>query len=80
MYQVKKRNGKTTEFNIAKIANAIEHAFDACEKQYNKDVLDLLALKVTSVHPAIVVACRALHHITIQQRPQKRHLQDMVVS
>ena len=48
MYQVKKRNGKTTEFNIAKIANAIEHAFDACEKQYNKDVLDLLALKVTS--------------------------------
>ena len=48
MYQVKKRNGKTAEFNIAKITNAIEHAFDACEKQYNKDVLDLLALKVTS--------------------------------
>ncbi len=48
MYQVKKRNGKIAEFNIAKITNAIEHAFDACEKQYNKDVLDLLALKVTS--------------------------------
>ena len=48
MYQVKKRNGKVAEFNIAKITNAIEHAFDACEKQYNKDVLDLLALKVTS--------------------------------
>lgn len=48
MYQVKKRNGKISEFNIAKITNAIEHAFDACEKQYNKDVLDLLALKVTS--------------------------------
>ena len=48
MYQVKKRNGKIAEFNIAKITNAIEHAFDACEKQYNKDVLDLLALKVTA--------------------------------
>ncbi len=48
MYQVKKRNGKVAEFNIAKIANAIEHAFDACEKQYNKDVLDFLALKVTA--------------------------------
>ncbi len=48
MYQVKKRNGKVAEFNIAKISNAIEHAFDACEKQYNRDVLDFLALKVTA--------------------------------
>ncbi len=48
MYQVKKRNGKVTEFNIAKIANAIEHAFDAKEVQYNKDVIDFLALKVTA--------------------------------
>ncbi len=48
MYQVKKRNGKITEFNIAKIANAIEHAFDAKETQYNKDVIDFLALKVTA--------------------------------
>ena len=48
MYQVKKRNGKITEFNIAKIANAIEHAFEAKDAQYNKDVIDFLALKVTA--------------------------------
>ena len=48
MYQVKKRNGKITEFNIAKIANAIESAFEAKDTQYNKDVIDFLALKVTA--------------------------------
>ncbi len=48
MYQVKKRNGKITEFNIAKISNAIEHAFEAKDTQYNKDVIDFLALKVTA--------------------------------
>jgi len=48
MYQVVKRDGKVTEFNISKIANAIKAAFDAKDKQYNSDVIDFLALKVTA--------------------------------
>ena len=48
MYDVIKRDGKIANFNLAKIANAIKMAFDACEKQYNQDVIDFLALKVTA--------------------------------
>ncbi|MBE6912748.1 MAG: ribonucleoside triphosphate reductase, partial [Ruminococcaceae bacterium] len=48
MYQVIKRDGKTVNFNLSKISNAITQAFDACDKQYNADIIDFLALKVTS--------------------------------
>jgi len=48
MYQVIKRDGKITEFSISKIANAIKKAFDAQNKQYNQDIIDFLALKVTA--------------------------------
>ncbi|MFA7099237.1 MAG: anaerobic ribonucleoside-triphosphate reductase, partial [Eubacteriales bacterium] len=48
MYQVVKRDGKIAEFNISKIAHAISLAFDAKQKQYNADIIDFLALKVTS--------------------------------
>ena len=48
MYQVRKRDGKITNFDISKISVAIAKAFDALEKQYNNDIIDLLALKVTS--------------------------------
>ncbi len=48
MYQVVKRDGKVSEFNISKIAGAIKAAFDAKDKQYNSDVIDFLALKVTA--------------------------------
>jgi len=48
MYQVIKRDGSIVEFSITKIANAIQKAFDAQEKQYNPDIIDFLALKVTS--------------------------------
>lgn len=48
MYQVVKRDGKITDFNISKIAGAIQAAFDAQDKKYNKDVIDFLALKVTA--------------------------------
>jgi len=48
MYQVAKRDGKTVNFNLSKISNAIMQAFDACDKQYNSDIIDFLALKVTS--------------------------------
>ena len=48
MYQVIKRDGKTVEFDIAKIAKAIKQAFEACNKQYNDNIIDFLALKVTA--------------------------------
>ncbi len=48
MYNVIKRDGKMVKFDLSKISGAIKQAFDACEKQYNDDVIDFLALKVTA--------------------------------
>ena len=48
MYQVKKRNGETVSYDIAKISNAIKKAFDALEKNYTDNIIDFLALKVTA--------------------------------
>ncbi len=48
MYQVVKRNGVVVPFDISKISAAIIKAFDALSKQCNADIIDLLALKVTS--------------------------------
>ena len=38
MYQVIKRDGKISEFDIAKISNAIQKAFDAVERQYHPSI------------------------------------------
>ena len=55
MYRVNKRDGKVTDFDISKISKAIQKAFDACERQYNDNIIDFLALKVTSeFEPKIV--------------------------
>lgn len=48
MYQVAKRDGKIAEFNLVKISEAIRKAFEAQEKNYNQDIIDMLALKVTA--------------------------------
>ena len=48
MYQVCKRDGQIADFALAKISVAIEKAFQAQEKEYNQDIIDLLALKVTA--------------------------------
>ncbi len=48
MYNVIKRDGKTVAFDLSKISGAIKQAFDACNRQYNQDVIDFLALKVTA--------------------------------
>ena len=48
MYNVVKRDGKLVNFDIQKISDAIKQAFDACQKAYNQDVIDFLALKVTA--------------------------------
>lgn len=48
MYKVVKRDGEIREFDISKISGAIKKAFDAQNMQYNDDVIDLLALRVTA--------------------------------
>ncbi|MBE6660652.1 MAG: ribonucleoside triphosphate reductase [Ruminococcaceae bacterium] len=48
MYSVLKRNGKTVDFDLSKISNAIMQAFDACKIQHHPDVIDFLVLKVTA--------------------------------
>ena len=48
MYNVVKRDGKIANFDVKKIADAITQAFEACNKQFNPDIIDFLALKVTA--------------------------------
>ncbi len=48
MYNVVKRDGKLVNFDIQKISDAIKQAFEACQKDFNQDIIDFLALKVTA--------------------------------
>ncbi|MBE6927962.1 MAG: ribonucleoside triphosphate reductase [Ruminococcaceae bacterium] len=48
MFQVIKRNDKTVDFDITKIAEAIRKAFIAKDKEFNDSIIDFLALKVTA--------------------------------
>ena len=48
MYNVVKRDGKLVNFDLGKISEAIQSAFEACQRQYNQDIIDFLALKVTA--------------------------------
>ena len=48
MFNVVKRDGEIAEFTLKKISDAISKAFNATEKLYNEDIINLLALRVTS--------------------------------
>ena len=48
MYQVTKRDGEIAEFDLSKISVAITKAFEAQDKQYHPNIIDLLTLKVTA--------------------------------
>ena len=48
VFQVIKREGEVTDFTLTKISDAIMKAFNATDGQYNNDVVDLLALRVTA--------------------------------
>ena len=48
MYYVVKRDGKEVPFDIKKISLAIEKAFTSIEKEYDENIVDFIALKVTS--------------------------------
>ncbi len=48
MFQVVKRDGEIADFTLTKINDAIMKAFNATDMQYNNDIIDLLALRVTA--------------------------------
>ena len=48
MFQVIKRDGEVADFTLTKINDAIMKAFNATNMQYNNDIIDLLALRVTA--------------------------------
>ena len=48
MYHVVKRDGSIVDFNIDKIKVAIIKAFEATNKEYDENVIDFIALKVTA--------------------------------
>ena len=48
MYYVVKRDGKEVSFDIKKISLAIEKAFKSIDKEYDENIVDFIALKVTS--------------------------------
>ncbi|MCI8966152.1 MAG: ribonucleoside triphosphate reductase [Lachnospiraceae bacterium] len=48
MFSVIKRDGSDAVFCLDKIAGAVIKAFDATQMQYDQDIIDLLALRVTA--------------------------------
>ena len=48
MFEVVKRDGEITEFNLGKINDAIAKAFDATQMSYNDDIIGLLSLRVSA--------------------------------
>ena len=48
MYSIVKRNGKVVDFELKKISSAMIKAFEAQNKNYHPDVINMLALQVTA--------------------------------
>lgn len=48
MFNVLKRDGEITSFNLQKIKDAVIKAFVATEKTYTDDIMDILVLRVTA--------------------------------
>ncbi|MCQ2502995.1 MAG: ribonucleoside triphosphate reductase [Saccharofermentans sp.] len=48
MYQIVKRDGKVVNFDLTKISGAIEKAFVAQNREYNSQIIDMLALNAVS--------------------------------
>ena len=58
MYNVKNRDGKIVKFEIERIKKALIEALDATDTPYNEDIVDFMALKVTSDYqPKVVDGC-----------------------
>ena len=48
MYKVRKRDNSLVDFDLSKISDAMVQAFEAQNRQYNMNIIDFLALKVTA--------------------------------
>lgn len=48
MYQVVKRDGRQVDFDLSRIASAIQKAFEATKMPYDKDIIRMLTLQVTA--------------------------------
>ncbi|MCF0262415.1 MAG: ribonucleoside triphosphate reductase [Sphaerochaetaceae bacterium] len=48
MYSVVKRDGSKVNFDIKKIAVAIQKAFESINREFDENIIDFIALKVTS--------------------------------
>ena len=48
MIQVIKRDGEVGKFNLSKISSAITKAFEATNKNFTEDIINLLSLRVTA--------------------------------
>ena len=48
MFKVEKRDGKIADFQVAKVGEAIGKAFEANEKQYSPEMIDMISLHVTA--------------------------------
>jgi len=48
MYTIVKRDGKEVDFDLSKISSAIEKAFIAQNRNYNKQMIDLLAMNAVA--------------------------------
>lgn len=48
MFKVVKRDGEIADFDLMKVFNAIAKAFNATQKNYNDDIINLLSLRVTA--------------------------------
>ena len=55
MYRVTKRDGRTVDFNLTRIANAITKAFEATQMPYTPDIINLLSLQVTADYAGKIV-------------------------
>ena len=70
MFGVIKRDGAMSDFNLTKINDAIMKAFNATEVQYNNDIVDLLALRVTADFQS-KIENNGIHVETIQDSVEK---------
>jgi anaerobic ribonucleoside-triphosphate reductase len=48
MFEVIKRNGETADFDLQKISKALEKAFQAADKSYTQEMIQLLTLRVAA--------------------------------
>ncbi len=55
MYQVTKRDGRSVDFNITRIANAITKAFEATQIPYTPDIINMLSLQVTADYACKII-------------------------